>query len=322
MAGTRRPWRLTTIGTPGPLEPMTLEGAAQLRQELKRTGFVGRDVIVAPPEALLMSSIMELPSASVGVPTAQLARMEMGRLHNCEPGSFEMACWTLPRPARAANTDLVMATACRCDLADALLDALEGAGLRVRALRSRSAGLIRACRDLLDPIVGMAGLLDVTMEQARLSLLYAGAVVYERTIPNAEGEVMVKALAQTAGQEANEVRAALLEGRWNESPSHGKGHKGSDTQDPVRLYTQALIEGARLPLTYASNQYPDTPIEAMFVTGLAAAAPAICQMLAGACPCPVRPVLPADLTTESAPDRPDGYELPQLTAAIGLGARE
>ncbi len=280
-AGQRRLERLARIGPADPAGPLDQQSARQLRKDLLSAGFTGSDVVVAAPDAMLMSSIMELPSAASGAPTAQLARMEMSRLHNCAADNFEMFWQTLPRGARAANTDLVMATACLHESADALLDGLEAAGFRVRTLTSRICGLLQACCGLLEPVNGLAGLLDFTDQNARLSLLYQGTIVYERIIA---ADSTAFAQSQTA-------------------------------------HTQAFIEGVRLPVSYVSNQYPNVPLEKIFVTGSFDAAAGALEALAEAIRCPVQPLLPRDVLggQECACD-PDLLAQDHMLAAIGLGA--
>ena len=306
--------RVASIGAAGPVGPFGAEQAAHLREALEEAGFVGRRVTLAIPESMALTSIMELPCAAVGVPTAQLAQMEMGRLHGCDPSALEMVCWTLPRPARAANTDLVMAIGCRHEPVEGLLAALEQAGLTVMALRHRSAGLLGAAAASLKAVTGMAGLLDVTLEQARLVLLHEGTIVYERLIGEAGGEALASILAPAVGQNEDDLRANLLAGRFVEL-------KGAEVRrasaQAAQDYAARLVEGARLPLAYLANQYPDTPLEKILVTGLATVCPPVLEALGTVLPCPIQALRPADAAEGAA--ELDGINQPHLTAAIGLG---
>ena len=52
---------------------------------LDRQGFVGSEVVLAVPDAFLISDLMELPGKAEAASLQQLARMELVRTHTCNP---------------------------------------------------------------------------------------------------------------------------------------------------------------------------------------------------------------------------------------------
>src|SRR5262249_26290258 len=141
--------------------------------------FEGRDVVACVPDDKLVTAVLELPPRSSGAPLDQLARVELARVHKLEPGSFELACWDLPAPARAGDATHMMAAACPHADADRLLGAIESAGLRVVALDIKPWALTRACA-AVGSADGTTVLLDVGEEGALLTAVRQAAPVYER----------------------------------------------------------------------------------------------------------------------------------------------
>ena len=171
-----------SIARDNPGDPVERDDIAQLRELLSGGSFKGRRVVLAVPSNQLMTGIMEFPPRASGAPLEQLARVELSRMHRSEVGSFEMACWDLPAPARAGEATYVMAAGFRHEQAGELVDVAEAGGLDVHALDMYALAISRACSPLLEGVTGIAAILDLGWDHAGLILLYQGVVVYERKL--------------------------------------------------------------------------------------------------------------------------------------------
>ena len=251
-------WRITAAAcVPRTASRATIEPAEvrRLRDLLREKAFKGTSVVLAVPSDKLLTGIMELPPRDSGAPIEQLTRVEMGRMHNRDPSSFEVACWELPRPARAANRTFVMGAACAHDDADALLDAFEGEGFEVDGLGVQACALARACEPLLDGVSGIAGILDIGWTASRLVLIYQGAVVYERGLAKGGLRVLAAPMAQQLGLDIDATERIL---ESNGLPSGSEG--------PAVDFA-AMMEEMRVPLSYVASQYPDAPLERLLLVG-------------------------------------------------------
>jgi len=129
--------------------PVSAADALVLRRVLKRQGFSGSRIVIAAPQEHLLRAALELPAKVSGAPLGQIARMELSRLHNVEPDSFEMAHWELKAPDSAKPVTQTLAVGCPHEAANALLDVFEGAGFDVAGLDAPGAAAARACAPLI-----------------------------------------------------------------------------------------------------------------------------------------------------------------------------
>jgi len=314
-------WRLCAAAVvPRAAEAARLQGeeAAALRDALAGEGFVGRELVLAAPADCVMTGIMELPPRESGAPVEQLARRELARLHRCEADEIEVACWDLPRPARAANVTFVMGVACRHDEANALLDAVEAAGLHVRALEVHASAAARACLPLLATAGGIVGILDVGWSAAHLLLWHQGVVVYERKLTKGGQAALTAALAAGMGVTEQEAQRLLFAAPGAAAPRRRRGRKAKALADCLQAHVVALAEEMQVPLTYLGNQYPDAQVEKLLLIGGGAAVPSLAQQLGAALEVAAQVVAPTDLA-----DCDDaGVELgPAMTVAVGLAQR-
>ncbi|HZL38510.1 MAG TPA: pilus assembly protein PilM [Tepidisphaeraceae bacterium] len=288
--------------------------AHRLVQAMDRAGFIGRRAVVAVPREKLLGSLVELPRGAA-LPVEQMARMEVARSHRCTPDSFEVACWELPAPARPTRVSPVMAVACRHEDAAAILDPLESAGLDVIALDARACALARAAARLTPASRGVTALLDLGWSAATLVLLYQGAVVYERKIPDAGIGKLHAVLCERLHLE-REVADYLL----GEASDGGPAAASAGSQDARTLlsaHLEALSGEASASFAYAAHQYADAGVERVLLSGYGAAIPDAARRLSKLFGVESRTLAPADL----APCRPEQKEAcmsPALLSAMGL----
>ncbi|MCY2930987.1 MAG: hypothetical protein NTV86_16165 [Planctomycetota bacterium] len=288
--------RATTSAVPEPGE------LKQLADLLGHSGFKGHSLVVAVPETKVMSGVLELPPRTSGAPLDVLARTELARMHKRSPESFEMTCWDLPAPARAANSTFVMAAGLVHTDAAALMDAFEGQGFDVECLTTHAAAVTAACGPLLAKPGGLAAILDLGWVSARVLLMHQTVVVYERAL----GEFGLAGLAGRLGG------APGAEGRlWAEGVS-GK----PDVSTPVKTHFQRLAGELRIALSYLANQYSDAELAGLYLTGGGAGLPGLCELLGGILDVPVHAVCPSEL--DECPPSLASQCGPAFVDAIGL----
>ena len=150
------------IDRAAPGAPLNADEAASIRGVLERQGFAGRRVVASAPATRVLTSVLELPPKSSGAPLEHIARIELARANGVSPDGMEMAQWELPSGTRAVEGTHVFAIALRHADADAMLDALEAAGLHAKAIDMGLLGLARlAIRQNNQGERAVTGLLDL-----------------------------------------------------------------------------------------------------------------------------------------------------------------
>jgi type IV pilus assembly protein PilM len=291
-------------------DAVTAEEAAGIREHLTASGFAGNEAVLAVPAGQVMTGIMELPPRESGVPIEQIARREMARLHRCEPASIELACWDLPRPARAANVTLVMGVACANDDANRLLDAFEAGGLRVRRLDVHASAAARACRATTMSVTGIVGILDLAWTVGRLVLCHQDVVVYERDLAHSGLGALVAATAKATGAEAAQAEQALFSQGLAAEPAEGERATAG------KKWLQSLVDEMQIPLSYLGSQYPDSPVQKLVLIGGGAAIPGLAERLGAALRLPVQVAAPADVADCASAELTRSG--PGATFAVGL----
>lgn len=273
-----------------------------IRSVLARQGFSGTRAVLAVPAEKLLRGIVELGPVESGAPIDQLARMEFARVHNCDPQSFEMVYWLLPHsPARKGRSQL-LAAACAHDDADALLDVVEGAGLDVQVLDVHSSALVRACGPLLSEAGKIVAILDIAWRCCQLLLVHQGAVIYERSLPEAGMQRLCEALARQLNLEQHALDVLLtevgLDGGKADAEDAGVL---AVVQELLSKHFGEVVEELRIPLSYAAQQYPGSAVEQLLLVGGGSAIPGLDVVLGSALGVDTRMVSPADLAECPAP---------------------
>lgn len=171
--------------------PLSDAEVHRLAEVLERQGFTGRQVVLAAPNESLLTGTLNLPPRGSGAPVDQIARMELSRMHKCDPQGIELSYWDLPSVG-GGNTSTVMAVACPHAAAAALLDRFESVGLDVVGMDVHWLALARACQPLWEsfsiadesgtPAVGLHAILDLGWRGARLTVLRETIVTFERVL--------------------------------------------------------------------------------------------------------------------------------------------
>ncbi len=290
---------------------VTRDEVQRLRRELPELGFRGEGVILAVPHEKLLTGIMELPPEDSGAPLAILARSELARMHRCDPQGFEMACWSLPAPARASNTTFVMGAACTHRDADRLLDLFEDENFAVERLEIQARALVRACLPMLHDTDGVAGVLDLGWSAGRLILVYHDTLVYERKLAKSGLAALILARADATNTRPPQIEHMLADGQIALDDG-AESERGSPA-----AWARGMVDEMRTPLSYLANQYSGARLERLLLVGGGARVAGLADHLAGQLECAVQTVAPSDLAEGAETlDRTYG---PTLTTALGLG---
>ncbi len=301
---------------------ITHDEAAALAGLLARQGFSGNDVVLSVPWSTLLTGILDLPPRSSGAPVEQLARVELARMHQCDPGAFEMACWELPPSSRRGAGTPVMVAACPHSDADALIDTFEGAGLRVAALDVGTLAAARACF-AKDAISGaLHGLIDLGHAAARLSLIHQGACIYARSVPEFGIASLHARLAASLDVDASVTEylvedVGLAEPDNAEQPNQRALH---EARAAIADHAAGIVRELNLSLAYASHRYPDVQATGVVLYGGGAMIPGMAPHLADLTGLPVRAAETASAVDVPARLLSRAARIP-LTIALGLADR-
>ncbi len=299
-----------------PGQPMDGGEVARLEDVLARQGFVGSDAVLAVPPDQLLTNILELPPHESGAPVDQIARIEIGRMHDRQPDSFEMASWLLPAPARARKGSApTMVAACGHAEADAYLDLFERQGLNIMALDVEACAFARALNPLLEKTAAMSAVLKLGWSSGLLLLLHGGVVVYQRDLPEAGLGRLHKAMVEQLGLDA-EMADYVMESVGFASDEEDWKARG-DLVSKLATHFRAAAEEVQVSLSYAAHQYPTSGVEQLLLVGAGAGIPGLSEHMAASLSAEVETVRLAQVVECPADSMIDG-EATGLTKAVGL----
>ncbi|MHC4219421.1 MAG: pilus assembly protein PilM [Planctomycetota bacterium] len=291
--------------------------AHRLAGVLDRQGFRGRDVVLVMPSDRVLASVVELAAGTAETSNVATARQRLASAHKCEPETLEVACWPLPRPARAREGAWTYATGCRTEQANDLIDVFEGAGMHVRAVDVASWAAVRACLPVLAESSPVACLLKLGWRVAHLVTLYGNAVVHERSLSEYGLQNLHELLGDSFGLETEVTDHLLNEMGFRGDAGNGSGPSGllEAVQDQIGRYARAIVSEVKRSLAYATQEYGDGPADRLLLHGIGAAIPGLAEQFSSALDMPVTVVSPPDVA-ECAPSV--SADSPGLITALGL----
>jgi len=302
-------WRLAAAGCmPRVSASADMDGqeAALVRGMLMRQGFKGNDVV------------LDLPLRGSGAPVDDIAVGELARMHGYDPGAAETVCWDLPASSRAQDVTHALAVACRHADAEAILDAFQGAGLKVVALDSRLNAVIRACRAMVSAS-GISAILELGWDWAMLGLLYQGVIIYQRIMPEGGVRQLAEAMARRLNLEADSVDYIITDVGLGTKAQEGQADLDSfeTAISMIKSYVESTIAELNAPFSYALRQYAGSTVDRILVTGYGAAIPGVMDHIRSKLEFDLQMVTPADVVQCPTP-LPGRSDHPLLTAAVGL----
>lgn len=310
---------LSLIPRPDVEKELCREDALALKEVLRRQGFKGNRIIIAAPEKAILPAALELPAKVNGAPIEQIIRMELSRLHNIAPDSFEMAYWDL----KAANSTKPMmhtlAVACPHDAANGLLDVFEDNGFQVVALDVRGAAAARACASLVLPAPQVTAIMDLGWRSTSLLFVCGESLIYERSLDAAPIADLVAKLAEVFN--ISQESASQILGTIGPSAREPTGQFDRTSLDAIckhlRTHFDKLLDGLKVPLSYAKHQFPGDGVKRMLLVGGGAAVPDLGSYFEARLGFEVRRADPAGLI-DSPPQLLAKASNPAMTVAVGL----
>ncbi len=297
---------------------ITREDIVHLRYVLRRRGFVGRRLVLAVPDEQLLRGHLDLPSGISGAPVAQMARMELARIHHVEPQTFEMVHWGLSSNDKSQTPGQIVAVACPHKAADQLLDMVEACGLEVCVLDVRTAAAARTCQPLTLPAPALTAILDLGWSSTKLMLVSGGTVIYERLLKSDLGS-LTRSLTQRFGL-ADEAACQIISSVGLQPEQDTEDLDAASLQVIHRIlggYFCGLAEELETPFAYAAHQYMQEGIQRLLLVGGGAGIPGLVDHLSGALHMDVRRAAPLDLMPSSTRALTQA-DHPALTVAVGL----
>jgi len=259
-------------------QPLCDKEILELGRILKRQGFHGRNIVIAAPDETLLRGMIELPRQVSGTTARQITRMELARIHQRAPDSFEMICWE-PAAGPVQSATQAIAIGCPHDVANALLDIFEGNGLHVEALDARPAAVLRACAPLILTPPAVTALLDLEWSSTQLQMVRGDTVVYERFFPDHSFSDLVSHLGQRFGLPTHSACEILNMVGLSGIPTGESLDEQSVTliRGIARSHFDALVQELRVPFEYVARHYPPEGVRRMLLMGAGAVLPALSQ---------------------------------------------
>lgn len=296
-------WRVTataTVPRDEPEAPLDRRDVQRLIATMRHRGFRGSQVVLTAPPERLLTGMLELPPRSSGAPVEQLARVEMSRLHKRDVSTFELACWDLPSPARAAHCTHVMAVAYAHSDADALLDLFEGQGLNVRAIDAQGWALIRACAPMLADGFAVNLIVDLGWDVAQASLVHQGVIVYERGLSDAGLGRLQERACRVLRCDRDAARTAIFAagigpGGLDTTARANERGQGTELDQAIRDHFQETADDLRISMSYVQHRYPDARPGRVLLAGDGAAIPGLGEFLGSPVGTEAVPVVPVGL---------------------------
>jgi type IV pilus assembly protein PilM len=310
---------LTMVPRPQPEKEIVAADALAIQNALKRQGFRGHTIAIAAPEEILLRATLEVPAKVAGAPAEQIIRLELARLQNVAPDSFEMAYWELRTATNPRPTTPTLAVGCPHGAANALLDLFERVGFRVAALDIRSAAVARACGPLLLPAPQITAIVDLGWRSTSVLFVCGRSLVYERSVQGAPiGDLTAKLTEVFALAPAAAYQIIGTIGPGDDQPAGPYDPESLDViRQHVRAHFDKLLEELRVPLSYANHQFPGEGVRRLLLLGGGAGVPGLAAYFTAGLGLEVKRAAPSDVV-ESPPELLAKAGNPAQTCAVGL----
>ncbi len=318
-AGGYRVSALSLLPRPEPEKEVCLADAQALRKVLRRQGFSGRRIVVAAPEERLVRAALELPSKVAGAPIGQIVRMELSRLHNIAPDSFEMAYWEWRTPDGAKPMTRTLAIGCPHDAANSVLDVFEAEGFDVVALDVRSAATGRACEPLLMPAPQITAIADLGWRSTTVLFVCGRSLLYERLMEGISMAELIDKLTEAFGITSEAAQhVANTVGLATDQPVNGIDRETLDAVGKhLRSHFDGLLSELRAPFSYVNHQFPGEGVKRLLLIGGGAAIPRLSSYMHDRLGIEVRPAALSDLVNTPVELLAKAGN-PAMTTAVGL----
>lgn len=311
-----RPHRLARFPVEGGLE----ERAEQVLELLQRRGFVGRKAVIAAPRAAVRSGVVSVPLGAGDSAVDAIARSEIARTHDLDPGSFELACWALPA-ASGVRQESGGALACVCphEAITPLIDRFESSGVEIAAVDLESQAIARVCRRVPGAAPqALRVVVDLGRLQSLLIVMLGGTVLYERVIPECALNGLLEDVSGLLGLDRYEGERAVL-GRGLSGFAGESGGKAARIRALIEDYSGAIAGELSMSIEYAARRHGLGDSGSAMLIGPGAVIPGIGERLSESCELDVQVVRPRSVLEDHGAF--DGIDDPAMVVALGLAER-
>ena len=307
-----------------PGAPACHEDIERFRDAAWRAGLRGERIVLAAPEPMLRSAMLELPSRESGAPVDQIARSEVARLFRFGSEGFEIHAWELPfraaRPGASATTQMAV-TSLRHAEGLALDDMFSDAGYAIEALDIGASASARVAARAFADGSGLVGLLDAGWSAVRIAVAREGQVVYERSLPDIGIERLRAVVARKlhfddATAEALVTRVGLGDGtRWGLDAAMGPAVRAVLVEHFEQMLSEVLVSSS-----YVLDHIEDAAITRLGLTGGGAQIPGLAGHVELVTGIETRTIRATDIA-RCSPGLGSLAESSSLVGAVGLSAR-
>lgn len=240
--------------------PLGEPEARRIARVLGQQGMPAGRVALAASRGMMITAVLELPPRASGAPVERIARDELARLHNLQPGDIEMILRDLPPAARASDHLHAIAIGLRTQEADELIDALAGADLEPLLLESPGAALLRGAEHGRGPTPAGAVrvVADIGWSGTTVSVATRDGIVSQRVIAVGLGS----AAERSSKEDIDRIARAAEAG----APAPSAFVTGSGL--PLLDAIESEIDRS---LAFAQSRYSVESWDAMILTGGGAA---------------------------------------------------
>jgi type IV pilus assembly protein PilM len=298
--------------------PISQEELKEVRGILERQGFRGKNVVLAAPTEKILYGVFELPRDIQEEPAAQIARMELSRMYQVTPDSFEMAYWCSPL-AQSKSKIQTIAAGCPHDAVNALVDVFEGAGFQVCAVDLRSAAIARACVPLLADPPAITCVMDLGWCSASVLFVCGEVIVYERSIMDKGLSKLMESLAGEFNISDTAVWdiCRMIGLGENETLEEFDAEATHAIREIIASHVDSLLKELEVPFNYVNHQYPGDGVERLLLTGGGAEITHLEQYCRDRLDVETRVVTPNELIAGASRVLPSALT-PTVTVAVGL----
>ncbi len=257
----------------GKVKALDAKMLSRLRMALDANGFQGSNLILSVPEDQLLSSMIELPPINGKIPVNQIAKLEMSRIHHCQPEDFELASWVLPSADRSNKNAQVIATIFLHEQADKLLDLFEDSNFNVLAIDILPQALARACHHF-HSTTAQRTILHHSFDSIHIVSLDNKTIIYERRIADLGLAKLISHIQNKFNIQDKQAAIRLIQqAGFQNDPIDPKDTSQSYSQTPgirkmANDHYQKILQELGNALAYTKQQYSKMSSQEIFLTGL------------------------------------------------------
>jgi Tfp pilus assembly PilM family ATPase len=303
--------------------PLTLAEARTVTQVIRRARFQGSEVVLNASDSEVFTSVLELPAKRAKIPLAQLARMEMARIHRQDAREFTLGMWDVPAPDRSRKEggQFMLAYGMMSKSVEQLVSAFDGTSLHVISCEPRLCGLVRVLEPTLSGRPGLFGVVAPGWQSTLVTLVQVDVEgqalpLYERRLEEAGLRRLASAVMDKTNVGLAGVWKVLAGGDERLLSRPGVRELLASVRAVQNEYIELVVSEAQRSFGYAVPQYASQTFQGVILTGEGVAVSGLAERLAASMAVEVRSLGLGELLNTA---RSGGPEDAGLVFAAGAG---